>query len=147
MLHRVLELVPGERLTAAARYDVSEAVFLRQHTPNVSAVSSLDRRVRPAGDAADLQHGGAGRGGGAPGARPRGHRFERLDAARWMTFERDAVEAGISAQVVARGERLEVAAAIFDPADPRRVYLSGRVVLERDYPPAPAAPEFSDPGR
>src|SRR5206468_617668 len=28
---------------------------------------------------------------------------------------------------------------------PRRVYLSGRVLLERDYPPAPAAPEFSDP--
>jgi hypothetical protein len=147
MLHQVLELIPGERLTASARYDVSEAVFLRQHTPNVSAVSSLDPvafglpvmpltfSMEALAEAAALL---------APDRVVTG--FERLDAARWMTFERDAVEVGITAEVATRGERLEVAAAIFDPADPRRVYLSGRVVLERDYPHAPAAPEFSDSG-
>ena len=146
MLHQVLELIPGERLRAAARYDVNEAVFLRQHTPNVSAVSSLDPAafglpvmpltfsMEALAEAAALL---------LPGRVVTG--FERLDAARWMTFERDAVDVGITAEVVTPGERLEVAAAIFDPANPRRVYLSGRVVLERDYPPAPAAPEFSDP--
>ena len=146
MLHRVLELIPGERLRASARYDVNEAVFLRQHTPNVSAVSSLDPgafglpvmpltfSMEALAEAAALL---------LPGRVVTG--FERLDAARWMTFERDAVDVGITAEVVTSGERLEVAAAIFDPADPRRAYLSGRVVLERVYAPAPAAPEFSDP--
>ncbi len=147
MLQHIVEMIPGGRLTAAARYDVDEAVFLRQHTPNVSAVSSLDPdafglpvmpltfSMEALAEAAALL---------APGRVVTG--FESLEAARWMTFERDAVDVGITAEVVTPGERLEVAAAIFDPADPRRVYLSGRVVLERGYPPAPAAPQFSDPG-
>ena len=146
MLHQVLELIPGERLRASARHDVNEALFLRQHTPNVPAVSSLDPdafglpvmpltfSMEALAEAAALL---------LPGHVVTG--FESLDAARWMTFERGAVDVGITAEVVTPGERVEVAAAIFDPADPRRVYLSGRVVLERDYPPAPAAPEFSDP--
>ncbi|HYV86491.1 MAG TPA: polyketide synthase dehydratase domain-containing protein [Patescibacteria group bacterium] len=141
MLHRILSLVPGERLTASARYDVSEAVFLRQHTPNVSAVSSVDPgafglpvmpltfSMEALAEAAALL---------APDRVVTG--FERLDAQRWMTFERGAVDAGITAEVAARGDRMEVEAALFDPADPRRVYLAGRVVLERGYPAAPPAP-------
>jgi hypothetical protein len=62
-----------------------------------------------------------------------------------MTFERGVVEARVTAEVVAAGESLEVAASIHEAADPRRVFLSGRVLLDRAYPEAPAAPEFADP--
>jgi Polyketide synthase dehydratase N-terminal domain len=145
MLHQILSLAPGERLTAAARYDVNEALFLRQHTPNVSAVSSVDPRafglpvmpltfsMETLAEAAALL---------APDRVVTG--FERLDAQHWMTFERGAVDVRVTAEVMTRGDRLEVAAAVLDPADPRRVYLSGRVILEHDYPAAPVAPEFSD---
>jgi hypothetical protein len=146
MLHQVRELVPGERVTASAHYDVNEAVFLKQHTPNVSAVSSirpdafglpvmpLTFSMEALAEAAALL---------APDRVVTG--FEQLEAQRWMTFERDAVDVTITAEVVKRGDRLEVSAAILDPADPRRVYLSGRVLLEHAYPPAPEAPVWSDP--
>jgi hypothetical protein len=147
MVHHVEQLEGGKRLLASARYDVEEAVFLKQHTPNVSAVSSSDRQafglpvmpltfsMEALAEAAAIL---------VPGRVVTG--LEQLSAQHWMSFERGVVDARIAAEVIEDdGGRVVVAARLFDPHDSRRVYLSGRVVLETAYPRASQAPAWRVP--
>lgn len=147
MLDRIVHHEPGAHLQAVARYDVREAVFLKQHTPNVSAVSQyepdafgvpvmpLTFSMEALAEAAVLL---------TPGQVVTG--FEELTAQRWMSFESGIVDAIAEAEIVEHGARTVIAGVLRAADDPAEVFLAGRVVLEHAYPPAPMREPWSVPG-